>query len=813
MDLFKLLGTISINNTDANKALEETSQTGQQTESKLGKAFSAVGKGAVAVGKTIATGMAVGATAVGTLATKSIQAYADYEQLVGGVDTLFKESSAKVQEYAANAYKTAGLSANEYMETVTSFSASLLQSLEGDTNKATEHAQLAITDMADNANKMGTDISMIQNAYQGFAKQNYTMLDNLKLGYGGTADEMQRLLLDAEKLMGLKAFTLDQTNLADVVNAIHAIQTEMGITGTTAAEASSTISGSIASMKSSWQNLLTAISADDLPFDTYVNNFVDSVTTVTNNLLPRIEIALGGVIKLIEKLAPVIIEKIPSLFSSLLPAIVNGATGIINSLVATLPGILDSVISALPALLDAVQSIINSLIAALPTILQTLVDALPTLIPILVNAVVSIIVTLCEFLPQIIQPLIMALPGILMSIYNALLENLPTILESLIGLFMALIDMLPVILPVLIQFLVQVVTLITQQLPIIIPMLIESIIGLVNYIIEALPGILMALIEALPALLQAVWDAIVMVFTGLPEWCKMLFQGAFDLIKKVFTPVVDFFSGIWEKIKPVFEPVIHFFEVIFGNAWTAIKAIWSGVSTFFSGIWQVIKVVFDPVIDFFKGIFNKAWEAIKGVFSGVKSFFSGIWDKIKSSFSEVGTKIGDSISGAVKSGINGLIGQAEGIINGFLGMINNAVDMINKVPGVKIDKVEMVSFARLAKGGVVDEPTPAIFGEDGAEAVVPLENNTGWLNKVARQLHDFSIQYEGKLDNGMSIRSVELQQMQVSELQALNATNRKILEAIIALDENMGGNLREALDGVSLDVNKREFARLVRGTI
>ena len=179
MDLFKLLGTIAVDNSEAKEALKETGEQGEETEGKLGKAFGAIGKGALAVGKVIATGLAAGATAVTALVTKSIQSYAEYEQLIGGVDTLFKESSAKVQEYAANAYKTAGLSANEYMETVTSFSAALLQSLDGDTERATEAANMAITDMSDNANKMGTSMEAIQNAYNGFAKANYTMLDNL----------------------------------------------------------------------------------------------------------------------------------------------------------------------------------------------------------------------------------------------------------------------------------------------------------------------------------------------------------------------------------------------------------------------------------------------------------------------------------------------------------------------------------------------------------------------------------------------------------------------------------------------------------
>ena len=216
-------------------------------ESGINKGFSAIKSGASKVAKGFAVVGAAAATAFTAISTAAVNSYAEYEQLAGGVETLFKDSSNKLMGYADQAYKTAGMSANEYMSTVTSFSASLLQSLEGDTEKAADYANQAVIDMSDNANKMGTSIEMIQNAYQGFAKQNYTMLDNLKLGYGGTKEEMERLLVDAEKISGIK---YDISSFADVTQAIHVIQTELGITGTTALEASSTIQGSASAMKS-----------------------------------------------------------------------------------------------------------------------------------------------------------------------------------------------------------------------------------------------------------------------------------------------------------------------------------------------------------------------------------------------------------------------------------------------------------------------------------------------------------------------------------------------------------------------------------
>ena len=262
--------------------------------SKLKSGIGAVGKAFAAVGVAAAAGFVA-------ISKSAVESYAEYEQLAGGVETLFKDSADVLMGYADKAYQTAGLSANDYMETVTSFSASLLQSLGGDTAAAADYADQAIIDMSDNANKMGTSIEMIQNAYQGFAKQNYTMLDNLKLGYGGTKEEMQRLLDDAEKISGIK---YDISSFADITQAIHVIQTELDITGTTALEASSTIQGSASAMKASWKNLMVGLADENANFDLLLENFIASVGTFAQNLIPRIKVALGGVINLIKELVP-----------------------------------------------------------------------------------------------------------------------------------------------------------------------------------------------------------------------------------------------------------------------------------------------------------------------------------------------------------------------------------------------------------------------------------------------------------------------------------------------------------------------------
>ena len=308
----------------------------------------------VAAGKNLLSGLkntllTAGALAsVGKLFKDTLSNYANYEQLVGGVETLFKDSANVVQRYAENAYKTAGLSANDYMETVTSFSASLLQSLGGDTEKAAKQADVAITDMSDNANKMGSSMESIQNAYQGFAKSNYTMLDNLKLGYGGTKTEMERLLKDAEAISGIH---YDISSYSDVVDAIHVIQTEMGIAGTTAKEASETISGSIGSLKGAWNNLLTGLANGDADIEKLINNVVDSAETALENIIPAARQVLSGLGTLIKDLAPVITEFIPVLTEDVIPAVLEGAGEIIGALIANLPSLLISLQNALPSML------------------------------------------------------------------------------------------------------------------------------------------------------------------------------------------------------------------------------------------------------------------------------------------------------------------------------------------------------------------------------------------------------------------------------------------------------------------------------
>lgn len=338
--------------------------------------------------------------ALAGLVTAGVKSYADFEQNLGGVETLFGDSANKVAENAKKAFATAGVSANEYMAGVTSFSASLLQSLGGDTEKAADIADMAFIDMSDNANKFGTDMQSIQNAYQGFAKQNYTMLDNLKLGYGGTKTEMQRLLEDAQKISGVK---YDISNLSDVYSAIHVIQEELGVTGTTSEEASETISGSVTSMKAAFDNFLNGSGSPEQLAGTITNVFTNVSKTITE-LAPRI---LSGVVSLIQQVLPQV------------------ATLIIN----TLPQILDAVTSVIDSLLNILTTNTDNLSETIGTLVTKIVVFITENLPKIIEAAILILIALTEGIIDNLDTIIPAMLKCIMLIIETIIKNLPKILE------------------------------------------------------------------------------------------------------------------------------------------------------------------------------------------------------------------------------------------------------------------------------------------------------------------------------------------------------------------------------------------------
>lgn len=387
---------------------------------------------------------AVGAAAAGitALTTAAVNNYAEYEQLVGGIETLFEDLSWDVGQNAAKAFQTAGLSANEYMNTAMSFAASLnqsLQEMDGNIARSADLTDQAILDMADNANKMGSDLSTLQTAYAGFAKQNYTLLDNLKIGYGGTKEEMQRLIADAAELSD----TVDAQSMsfANIVEAIHVVQTEMGITGTTAKEAGRTIAGSVGSMKAAWTNLVTGFADGNADIELLIENLVETIVGdgtennlgVIGNVLPAIETALGGIAKLVEGAAPKIVEILPGLVEKIIPSLLSSATGLVDSLVSIIPSLMNTIVKEIvnvaPSLAFSAISLLKELAKGIFDNIGIVLDAAVELIFDLANQITDkeqlekILDSAVRIVEEISYGLIDAVPQLVSSAVK-IIENL-----------------------------------------------------------------------------------------------------------------------------------------------------------------------------------------------------------------------------------------------------------------------------------------------------------------------------------------------------------------------------------------------------
>lgn len=453
MDVFDLFAKISLDSSEYEKGLKDAkSSAGGLTGlfGKVGSVASTVGKGIFTVAENVAkvsvAATTAGATAISALTGLAINSYADYEQLVGGVETLYKDSADKVQQYAADAYKTAGLSANEYMNTATTFAAALVSSLGGDTEQAAELANTAIGDMSDNANKMGTDMESIQNAYNGFSKQNYTMLDNLKLGYGGTKTEMERLIKDANKLNADQGKATNYTinSYADVVSAIHDVQNAMGITGTTAKEASTTIQGSVNATKSAWSNLVTGIADDNANFGQLISNFVDSATTAASNIIPRVEIALDGAAELIESMVPVIMDELPGLIETVLPKLAQSAVNIVQTLVTEISAnaaqLIDSAIQIITVLGNGIYQMLPTVAQSALQIVLTLVSKLNENLPQMLDTAGQMLIAFVEGVSEHLPDIMLAAASIVETLLTYFIEHLPDIVDGAMQMGDAVID-------------------------------------------------------------------------------------------------------------------------------------------------------------------------------------------------------------------------------------------------------------------------------------------------------------------------------------------------------------------------------------
>ena len=660
---------IQLNNAEAalndmNRELDENEKAikeGGKAAEESGSKFEGFGKVLKTVGVALgAVAVAAGAAAV-KLGKEVIAAYADYEQLVGGVDTLFKDSSQEIQRYAANAYKTAGLSANEYMETVTGFSASLIQSLGGDTEKAAKYADMAITDMSDNANKMGTDMSSIQNAYQGFAKQNYTMLDNLKLGYGGTKQEMERLLADAEKISGVK---YDISSYADVVEAIHVMQESMDIAGTTAKEAEATISGSVNALKSAVSNLIVGFGDADADMELLCNHMVDAFKTVVANITPVIEnivaalpTALDALLTAVGELLPTLLEAVTELFSQvletllsllpqLIPAAVSALMTIVNTLIENLPLLIEAAVQLVSTLVtgiaDALPTLIPAAVQAIVTIVQGLVDSLPMLL----DAALQLITGLAQGLLDAIPVLIAALPEIINGIITFLLDSIPQIIETGIQLLTSLVTALP-----------EIITAIVQAIPQIISGIVNALVGNIDKIIMAGVQLFVALIENLPTIIVEIVKAVPQIIAGIVKAFGSLMYKIVEIggniVKGLWDGITQLASWLWDKV----------------SGW--ISSIWDGICDFF-GIHSPSKEmawVGEMLVKGLAGsIDDNGDEAVKAA-EGMAEDINGVMGDLAHDM-QTALPTDIDVNGSIRSAVDGVVGKAESAFTIALNITN-----------------------------------------------------------------------------------------------------------------------------------------------
>ena len=606
----------------------EGRSAGESFSNGFGKVIGGIGKASIA-----AVGAA--ATAVGGIVSSAVSSFANYEQLVGGVETLFGDAAQTVIDNADAAFQTAGLSANDYMETVTSFSASLLQSLGGDTAAAAKTADMALIDMSDNANKMGSSMESIQNAYQGFAKQNYTMLDNLKLGYGGTKSEMERLLADAQKLTGVK---YDLDNLNDVYNAIHAIQENLGITGTTAKEASTTIQGSLAAMKGAWENTLTAISqGDGWDMGVYINNLMDTVKTFAGNVMPIIQQSLVGVSELISSLAPEIATAIADLVPQILPGLLEAGVQVINALAQ---GILQAIPQLMPSMVEVANSLLNTFLELVPQFLSMgldiiselakgITEAIPTLIPTLTNVVIQIVTMLSD--PGMLTSLIQTGIDLILALVDGLLEALPQLIEAAPTIITNLITGLTTALPMLIEGAIQLVQAIVQNLPTIIQALVEA----APQIIEAL---VTGLVQSAPLLLAAGPMLMVELIAGIVKMLPQLVVLGKQLIDNIIQGLASAYAKLTAEgpkmFKQLYDKMSSELKKFLETGRNIVKQIIDGIKNWANNLYNIGNELLTTLKNKFLEKVRQFADIGKQIVTGIKEGLANAWQDVVKWFTE-----------------------------------------------------------------------------------------------------------------------------------------------------------------------------------
>ena len=599
MDLFELVGKLSIEGTDkAEKELDNITDKANTTGGKFASIVGGIGKGALAVGTAVAGGTAM---LVGSVSS----AWGELQQSIGGVETLFGEHADMLIEQANRAYRTAGVSANDYMQQATSFSASLLQSLGGDTKKACEYADMAIVDMSDNANKMGSSIESLQNAYQGFAKQNFTMLDNLKLGYGGTQAEMKRLLEDAGRLAN-KQF--DMSSYSDIVEAIHVIQNEMGITNATMMEADKTVTGSIGSMNAAWQNFIAGLGNPDADMKVLVDNLASTFGGMVNNIIP--------VIENIASVLPVVLESIFNAIGTMLPSLIDTFTNlvltVISALITNLPTFLNGIAQLLMGLATGIGAMLPTIFGQLGALLEVGYQLLETIINGFVEGVPVALPMMLEFIQQFA---------------DSCSEKAPEFITKGFELLSKLIEGIMSALPILIANIPRIIStfadIITNNAPRIILLGAGLVLELIKGLISAIP----TLVANIPQICMAIFD-VIMAF----QWVNL----GKNIITFFTNGIKNMLPVVGENAVAVKDTIITFVaelpQRLLDIGQSGIGGLINGITSMIGNLITNCTNLVTRVVNVFKTLpntmLNVGKDLVRGLWNGVGAMSGWIQNKI-----------------------------------------------------------------------------------------------------------------------------------------------------------------------------------------
>ena len=763
MDLFKLLGTIAVENAGANKAIDETtdkargasksveglSDSGTKTSGKFSQAMGKVGGAAVKVGKVVTTGLIAAGTAIGGVTAKALSAAGELEQNMGGSEAVFGEYAGKMQDKAKTAFSNMGLSASDFLGTANKMGSLFKGAGFGIEESATMSSE-AMQRAADVASIMGISTESAMESIAGAAKGNFTMMDNLGVAMNDTTLQAYAL----EK--GINKSTQEMTNQEKIGLAMEMFMERTAYAAGNYAKENSTLAGSLGTAKAALSNFLSgAGTVDDV-----VSSFSGAAKSIVSRIQEMFPSLMSGITQLVSQLAPML----PGLLEQLLPSLLLGATNLINQIVALLPDLISMLTTTvIPALLGGLESILSAIISALPMVISALAGALPTLLPMLLNAVISLVVLLCAELPNMIQPIIAILPTLIMSVVSALLSNLPILIEGIINLVIALVGMLPdLVMPILYMLpdiIVMVVDTLLGAAPTLfagLGQLVMSCLDVIWGLVEALPGALenfiLTLFSQMSGWVSTGWDAIRTIVNTAIEWVKSIFSRGWEYVKTLT-------SNLWNAIKNVISTV---WDSIKSVASDNINKIKSNITTVFNALKTIVGNIWDNIKEKMTKPIEKARDTIKGIVDKIKGFFSGMkisFPNIKLphfSVSPAGWSIGDLLKGSIpKLGIEW-----------YAKAMNNPMLM-----------TEPTIFGYNPKTGAVMGG-----GEAGSEVV-------SGTNTLMNMIGDV-------VDSRTAAQNDRIIALLTALLNAIVGGNAEMLQAMLA--------------GHTLKIGEREFARMVK---